>query len=288
MKRGDGKPYAHFLGELRAVGINVTEKLSPTEWNNLPPQVKNQVTEMCKRYRQDRDRRRQVAQANAYSYDKNCSNYSSVVPPSPPVPPFILPPPLLRQLHVILPLEWYLKSGKHNLETIYNHVTVLSLRRRHLFLLHICLLWGERNEQAQQRSENARPRSISNVISKRTISEADTKMPEPAPNTTAVNTKLILMLILVVLVRISSSKHKSTDLLMYIHIPMIHTSLWKMFLLLPVLHPTIITMDIILVVNEALYHGTKMDHSLDLYMQADDDVNIPLHYQGTSRDLMSV
>ena len=290
----------------RQVTVHPTYRLTPMEWNNLPQPVKNQLTEMRNRHRQELDRRRQVAQANTYTHDGNYSLYSGTMhpPPLPPVPQYIVPPPPPppRDSSIGMISQGGNHRTNHN-DDNSSRISSVTMGTSFNPSPYMSVMGG-RNAQAQQRSRENGPRGgrISNVISKRTISQFGSKMPEPAPNTVASN---------------EADTNADTCCLGKNFIPLAYTNRsadvypytdsYK-----PLENVPIVTaataydhedgQTYILVVNEALYYGTKMNHSLinpnqvryhgldffdnpvrdkTLYMQADDDVNIPLHYEGT-------
>ena len=164
-------------------------------------------------------------------------------------------------------------------------------------------IMGGRNEQAYQRQQGPGGyRRVRNVISKRVISKSITKMPELAPNTVANNeadTNADTCCLGKNFIPLSYT-NRSADVYPY-------TDAYKPLENVPIVSAaTAYDHDdgqtYIIVINKALYYGSKMDHSLinpnqvrfhgldfydnpvrdkHLYLQADEDINISLRFEGT-------
>ena len=290
----------------KQVTVHPAYKLQPSEWNNLPDPVKGQLIEMRRQYRENK-RRRTASQSDSYSYynGSNASQpyhgmgYVNIIPPPPP------PPMYDDQSRYTQQSTSNRQNNNRYTDDNCSHASHISAVTMHTSNTppppnnYGGGIMGGRNDQQRSKSRNP---NINNVITKRTLSQTISKMPESAPNTVAQN---------------EADSNADTCCLGRNFIPLSYTNksadvypyhdAYKPLENIPIVsgatafdHEDGNTY--ILVIHEALYYGTKMSHSLinpnqirhngldffdnppcdkEIYFEADESVHIPMDFKGT-------
>lgn len=259
----------------------------------------------------EQKKRRQIATASIGSgsyYDNSWSSHNSFVPsqgyaPPPPSPFVSIPPPPPPPVpHHIGQVQ--MQRGGHGGDTgsVSGYSTGTGSTQSSNPYSYGSIMGG-RNEQAQFRGTRNNGRYMGNVISKRRIAQADMLVPEPPVNTVASN---------------EADTNADTCCLGTNFIPLHYTNYpyhgdYKPLKSVPIVtgatafdHPNGQTY--IIIINEGLYFGKEMDHSLlnpnqirfhgldffdnptrdeKLCMQIDDDLFVPLIFKGTKCSFVS-
>ena len=287
----------------KQVAVHPAYQFDRDEWFNLPDQVRAQLSTMRKEYKAKK--MRTMSQADSFAYPSTHGNYDSFMVPPPPPPAHINVPPSLqndgsnRFINQAARGQEYNNRSQQSNGNHFLHISSVTMGTQ--FQVPQGGVMGGCNEQASFRGRNQNNRNIHNVISRRKVGNVS-RVPEPKPNTHAFN---------------EADTNADTCCLGKNFVPISYTNCsadvypyhdaYEPLENVPIVsgatafdHADGNTY--ILIINEALYYGEKMGHSLinpnqiryngldfydnpmrddELCFDAGDGVKIPLRFRGT-------